>query len=942
MHLKQIYPGIVAFGVAVFVLFFGMAFVKSSERQHMAQHRQEAARLANEYGRMMQLQLDRSLDAGRMMAVALENQGGDIDAVDMVAEELIRLHGGKSRLGISPNYVIARVYPGEANQEVVGLDLMSIPLRRSQIRAAIRRGAPGLSGPQTLASGAVGFVSDVPVTIGQDDPGNWGVVTVAFELGELIESSGVERLAEIGYDYIIVSEQPGSKTAEPALIASSFGLTKVEEGSTDNDGTLYDLVEPVSTTIGIPNGSWGLYISPVSGWGSDVDSSVERTLVLFFSILISLFIFEVLRRPAQMEQEVANATRELGSANRLLQDEVIRRGEAESALRQSELRALAILRNAGDAIITVDEMGAILDYNPAASRIFGYPGAQLLSKSARTLIPDLADGRMEDYFAGLGEGDSLWSGPDSRDFRGQNSKGRPLDLEIALSRVKMQEGWLYTLIIRNHTARNRAERALRETRAQLDYVISRAPVVVFVLDEKGVFTLSEGRGLARLGRNPSESVGRSIFDVYPDIPAIHDAVRTTLQGEAQSLVIRMGRTVFDVWYSPRLDDTGNVVGLFGVAYDVTELKEAEEALWNVINTVFDGVVTADATGKIVLANQRMAEILGYDPAGLKGQPLTALFSPEEHDRVLHCLENLRSGRVVDSMERVELAGIHKEGQRLMLQVHIAQTHVGEQSHFTASINDISKQKELAQMREDFISTVSHELRTPLAALIGWLDTLMSERPGPLTVDQRRFLNIALSGAERLNGLVEEILTVAKLTEGKLQLRRVPFDPHAVLANTVTILSPLAESQSVEFAVQDEWPVGKTVEGDRGRLEQVVTNLLNNAIKFSPDGGTVTVHSSYREGCWRLEVRDEGIGIPLAEMARLYERFYRATNVRNTHLPGTGLGLYVSKSIVEAHNGQIGHRSVNGSSRGTVAWFSIPIVPREAGESIERPAVMEVT
>lgn len=941
MHLRRFQSHLIALGVAVVVILFGMAHVRSLEQDHVGRHREDAARLVAEYGRSLQLRVDRALDAGHVMAVVLENQSGDIDAVDTLAQELVALHGGVCTLGVAPDYVILRIYPQEGNQAALGHDLMARPLRRSQIRSAIQRGTAGLAGPQLLATGKIGFVSDVPVTVGQGERGNWGVVSVAFALEDLLAASGISRLTEAGYAFRIVAEQSGGETTEPLVIAASDGRVVGVDASDGAVGrpvaSFYDLDSPVGAAIAIPNGSWMLYISPVQGWGHDTEGTFERVAVIFVGILAALFAFDVVRRPERLRNEVARATRDLARANRQLQAEVNMRGQVESALRQSESRASAILRNAADAIITVDETVAIRDYNPAAGRIFGYSREEILSRPLTLLMPDLDMDTLAEHFSALGDDEVAQTHPDRRSFIGQNRQGEPLDLVVALSRVKVQHNWLYTMILRNHTAQNRAERALRETRAQLDYVINRAPVVVFVLDENGVYTLSEGRGLTRLGRRPGESVGKSIFDVYPNFPEIHHAVRATLRGEPQSLLIRMGRTVFDVWYSPRYSETGAVMGVFGVAYDVTELKEAEEALRNVINTVADGVVTADSSGKIVMANQRMAEILGCDPVALEGQPLTTLFPPKVHGRVLRCLDDLRSGRIADSMERIEVEGMHADGHRVMLEVHLAQTHVGDQQQFTASINDISKQKELAQMRDDFISTVSHELRTPLAALIGWLDTLLGERPGPLTAEQRRFLNIALSGAERLNVLVDEILTVARITEGTLQLRMARFDPTAAVANTVAILTPLAETQSIRFVVEDEWPAGKQIVGDRARLEQVLTNLLNNAIKFSPEGSMVTLRSSYDNGRWQLEVTDQGIGIPPTELTRLYERFYRATNVRNSHMQGTGLGLFVSQSIIETHGGTIGHRNVNGDGHGTVAWFSVPVNPMDEdvpGELLE--------
>jgi signal transduction histidine kinase len=239
------------------------------------------------------------------------------------------------------------------------------------------------------------------------------------------------------------------------------------------------------------------------------------------------------------------------------------------------------------------------------------------------------------------------------------------------------------------------------------------------------------------------------------------------------------------------------------------------------------------------------------------------------------------------------------------------------------VRDITRRKEYERMRDDFVSTVSHELRTPLSAVMGWLETILSEKPGALNPVQKRYLSISYDSSLRLNKLIEDLLTVSRIQRGTMRLTNEEFDPTDVVSTVRQVTENIAKAKEIEVDYQHTLPSSIRCMGDSYRVEQVLSNFLTNAIKFSEAGMTIRVLSQQEENYWHVRVIDNGFGIPQAELSDVFQRFYRASNARTAQIQGSGLGLYVCQSIIEGHKGQIGIESVEGV--GTTAWFSLPIL-----------------
>jgi two-component system OmpR family sensor kinase len=235
---------------------------------------------------------------------------------------------------------------------------------------------------------------------------------------------------------------------------------------------------------------------------------------------------------------------------------------------------------------------------------------------------------------------------------------------------------------------------------------------------------------------------------------------------------------------------------------------------------------------------------------------------------------------------------------------------------------VAELRQLDEMKGEFVSAVSHELRTPLTSIKGYVEGVLEEETGPLNEQQREELEIVYRNATRLQDLANDLLTLARLESGRIQMEPVPLDVRELLDELRRELEPAARKQGVE--VRLEFGGAVEVEADELRLHQALGNLIGNAIKFSDEEGEVALRAVARDGEAVVEVSDRGVGIPADEVPRLKERFYRASTAGTAH--GTGLGLSITHEIVELHGGRLEVESRVGA--GSTFRIRLPALPRD--------------
>ena len=324
----------------------------------------------------------------------------------------------------------------------------------------------------------------------------------------------------------------------------------------------------------------------------------------------------------------------------------------------------------------------------------------------------------------------------------------------------------------------------------------------------------------------------------------------------------------------------------------------------IIDRIVDGIVVIDAAGTIRSVNPAVERIFGYQASQLAGANVRML-APEPH-RGAHdgYIANYLATGVARLIGPVrELEGQHRDGHLFPVALQIAELDLEEERLFLGVIRDLTESRRNDRLKGEFISTVSHELRTPLTSIRGALGLAKSGAIGPLNGKLKDMLEIAYRNSDRLLLLINDILDIEGIEAGKLNFTMGPVDMDALVRRAVVENRGYGEEFGITFEVSGA-PLEAIVEGDEGRLMQVLSNLLSNAAKFSPTGGRVAVSVSRSQGCVRLSVADQGPGIPEAFRAKLFDKFTQADSSDTREKGGTGLGLSIARAIVKQHGGSI--------------------------------------
>ncbi len=236
---------------------------------------------------------------------------------------------------------------------------------------------------------------------------------------------------------------------------------------------------------------------------------------------------------------------------------------------------------------------------------------------------------------------------------------------------------------------------------------------------------------------------------------------------------------------------------------------------------------------------------------------------------------------------------------------------------------VERLTQLDRDKTDFVSSVTHELRTPVTSMLGYLELLDDGDAGPLNPDQQRMLEAIGRNSRRLLSRIEDLLTVSGVEAGAMRLQAAPMSVQALVDSATSALVPTMRGRDLTLVVDVADDVA-TIVGDAEKLDRVLINLLSNATKFTPDGGRITIRVRREVGAVTISVADTGIGIPVDEQPRVFERFFRSSNAQELAVPGTGLGLVIVKGIVELHGGTIALESAPGV--GTEVTVILPVAP----------------
>lgn len=441
---------------------------------------------------------------------------------------------------------------------------------------------------------------------------------------------------------------------------------------------------------------------------------------------------------------------------------------------------------------------------------------------------------------------------------------------------------------------------------------------VFVLDKQWRYTYLNRLAEELVGRPREELLGKNVWELFPEAMAtvIYTESMKAVQ-EQQSRQFEVFYSALNTWFESKLYPTPE--GLTVFSRDITELKQAEAELGRyaaIVTSSDDAIVSKTLDGTITSWNTAAERMFGYTAAEAIGQPITLIIAPDLHQEEGDILGKLRRGIRIEHYETVRM---RKDGTKVAVSLSISPVKDSTGNIIGAAkiARDITERLELERRKDEFISIASHELKTPITTLKGFIQLLRRkfERRGlPEAVPT---LTKMEAQVDRLTKLIDELLDVSKIQAGRVDYEEEPVDLAALLGETVELLQASSPTHTLHIrGTHQVWMMG-----DKDRLGQVLTNLITNAIKYSPQANKVDLSLVASHTTVTLRVRDYGVGIPKAEQKNIFDRFYR---VRDQHeaFSGLGLGLYITHEIVKRHGGEITVESEEG--QGSTFIVSLPL------------------
>jgi PAS domain S-box-containing protein len=535
-----------------------------------------------------------------------------------------------------------------------------------------------------------------------------------------------------------------------------------------------------------------------------------------------------------------------------------------------------IFENSAVAIMLTDENERIVHWNKYTEALLGMNRDELMMKPVKFLYPP------EEWVKIRSENVRQKGIQYHLETKMIGKNKKVMDVDLSLSVLKDSIGNVIGSIgiVKDNTKRRQMELALISSEKKFQQLYEKAPVPYQTVTLDGRVMNVNEKWCKTLGYEREEVIGKSLFDfIHGDEQETARSLfddricrkNLTSSSHEQTYVMKNGEThVFMMHDFPSVDDTGAVSSVLTTMEDITERKKAEEELRKAHYWLEKRV--EERTLELTKSNAQLKKKIN------------------EHKRIVGEL-HIELERLQKSQKRIEL-----QNMRL---------------------------KKLDQMKSNFLNITSHELRTPIASIKGYIEVLLMSTLGPITEEQKQGLEVALRNVTQLDHLIQDILDISRLESGTMKFTPEKAKIERIIDDATDTIQSSAERKQIRITKEIEQGMPDLVV-DQERIKQVLTNLLNNAIKFSPEKSPITVRAKKESDDVLVEVQDLGRGIPKSKQKKIFELFYQVDSGMDKKFGGSGLGLAISRGIVLSHGGTIWVESE--ANKGSTFRFTLPIQP----------------
>ena len=750
----------------------------------------------------------------------------------------------------------------------------------------------------------------------------------------------VAAVSLIGSDRIWLKSRFGMHASELSL-----GSTPCE--TTILGDTLYELTDARQDPDFSPNG--------IQVEGRDMRFYAGAPLTTPGGISIgALLVLDVHPRRLTLQESDALAVLSRLVINRLELNGRVRQIDRSARARQRVETALTVERNfvsavldtVGALVVVFDTAGRIVRFNRACEIASGYDFNILVGRYAwDKLIPEADIPEAIDTF------DQIRAGGFPATFENHwlNRDGTLRRIAWSATALADQQGQVAFIIATgiDVTVQREAEDTLRESEARYRQIVEGSLGMVCMHDLEGKLLSVNTHSAKSIGRSVDEMVGRPLSDFIPTDrrKALTPYLKQiTTAGEAQGLLHlcdKQGEVRVIAYRNKLIDVPGRDKYVLGFGVDISEQIRAEGRLRtltrqsdSILESVGDGIFGIDLHGRITVVNSAALQMLGYTRADVLEKKMHELIHhtrpdgspyPKSECPIENTLEKRSSVRISDEIFW------RKDGTSFPVE-YVARPQIEASSDGNAeggkpigvvvAFTDTTERRALDRMKDEFISTVSHELRTPLTSLRAALGLVTGGALRSRPEKMHQMLEIALGNTDRLVRLVNDILDLERISSGKSELQLTTCSAEDLLARAAGLQQAAAAKADIRISTSAS---DVQVWADPDRILQTLTNLISNAIKFSPAGSLIELTASnIDENEALIEVRDQGRGIPADKLETVFERFQQVDASDSRSMGGTGLGLAICRSIVTQHNGRIWATSEPGN--GTTFHLTLPIKP----------------